>query len=204
MTDFTWDISFQLTGTYLDTSLQQTPDVTVTVTGTIVTDIDSGILQQSDFLSWSFTYSAPAVGFAGTAAGNSSVIAFGGNILSASGGTLSYVFDPFVTSAPHVFFDDGVSQVAFGISLAGHDFVQGDIQFQDASFNKLDGTVAEPFQIGTEVVATNGAPEIAAPATATVGLGQAGALAGVSLRRVATPPGKPSRSRCRTRTGYCR
>ena len=44
MTDFTWDISFQLTGTYLNTSLQQTSNVTANVTGTIVTDSDSGIL----------------------------------------------------------------------------------------------------------------------------------------------------------------
>src|SRR6185312_4630115 len=94
MTDFSWDISFELTGTYLNTSLQQTFNVPATVTGTIVTDTDSGILQQSDFISWTFSYSAPSVGFSGTASGGPSVIAFGGNILDASGDTLSYVFDP--------------------------------------------------------------------------------------------------------------
>ena len=155
MTDFTWDISFQLTGTFLNTSLQQTPNVTATVTGTIVTDSDSGILQQGDFISWSFTYSAPSVGFAGSASGDSSVLAFVGNVFSASGDTLSYVFDSVNSaSAPHAFFTDGTSQVAFGIDLAFHNFVQGDIQLQDASFNKLDATVTQPFQIGTEVVAT--------------------------------------------------
>src|SRR5579864_7260239 len=154
MTDFTWNISFQLTGTFLNTSLVQTFNVPATITGTIVTDSDSGILQQNDFISWSFIYSAPSVGFAGSASGDSSVIAFGGNVLSASGDTLSYVFDPNTGSGPHVFFDDGVSQVAFGIDLAFHDFVQGDIQLQDAFSNKLDATVTQPFQIGTEVVAT--------------------------------------------------
>ena len=153
MTDFTWDISFQLTGTFLNTSLQQTPNVTATVTGTIVTDSDSGILQQADFISWSFTYSAPSVGFAGSASGDQSVLGFTGNVFSASGDTLSYVFDP-VTSAPRAFFTDGTSQVAFGIDLAFHDFVQGDIQLQDIFFNKLDATVTQPFQIGAEVVAT--------------------------------------------------
>jgi hypothetical protein len=157
MTDFTWDISFQLTGTFLNTSLVQTFNVPATVTGTIVTDSDSGILQPADFISWSFTYSAPAVGFAGSASGDQSVLAFVGNLFSASGDTLSYVFDSVNSGfAPHAFFTgtDGASQVAFGIDLAFHDFVQGDIQLQDAAFNKLDATVTQPFQIGTEVVAT--------------------------------------------------
>ena len=154
MTDFTWNISFQLTGTFLDTSLVSTPNVTATVTGTIVTDSDSGVLQQSDFSSWSFTYSAPAVGFAGSASGDQSVLAFAGNVFSASGDALSYVFDPVTSDGPHAFFTDGTSQVAFGIDLAFHDFVQGDIQLQDAFFNKLDATVTQPFPIGREVVAT--------------------------------------------------
>ena len=50
MTDFTWDISFQLTGTYENNLLQQTFNVPATVTGTIVTDIDSGFLNAGERL----------------------------------------------------------------------------------------------------------------------------------------------------------
>jgi hypothetical protein len=157
MTDFTWDISFQLTGTYepADRSSTSFP-VTATVTGTVVTDSDSGFLQQSDFVSYAFTYSAPAVGFSGSASGTQlpSIV---GNIFSASGDTLSYVFDPVAPLGAYGFFGAGPgdpSQVAFGINLNFSDFVQGDIRLQDALFDQLDGTVTQPFQIGTEVVAT--------------------------------------------------
>ena len=154
MTDFTWDISFQLTGTYENTSLQQTLNVPATVTGTIVTDSDSGFLQPTDFISWSFTYAAPSVGFAGSASSaTGGTPAIAGDVLFASGDALSYVVDP-VTGGAHAFFTDAPSQVAFGIDLNFHDFVQGDIRLQDASFNQLDATVTQPFQIGTEVVAT--------------------------------------------------
>ncbi len=44
--------------------------------------------------------------------------------------------------------------MAFGIDLSFHNFVQGDIRLQDASFDQLDAIVSQPFQIGTEVVAT--------------------------------------------------
>jgi hypothetical protein len=160
MTDFTWDISFQLTGTYLNSSLQQTFNVPATVSGTIVTNIDSGFLNvESDFVSWSFTYSAPSVGFAGSASGGPTIISLFGNVLSASGDTLSYVFDPNTVFANHIFFHDSsdfFEQVDFGISLAGADFVQGDIELGDglAKSDLFDATVTQPFQIGTEVVAT--------------------------------------------------
>ena len=93
MADFTWDISFQLIGTYSPSGGSTTSNVTATVTGTIVTDSDSGILQQSDFGAWSFTYSAPVVGFSGSVAGDQSVMSSTGSVFSASGDTLSYVFD---------------------------------------------------------------------------------------------------------------
>ncbi len=132
MTDFTWDISFQLTGTYENTSLQQTLNVPATVTGTIVTDSDSGFLQPTDFISWSFTYAAPSVGFAGSASSaTGGTPAIAGDVLFASGDALSYVVDP-VTGGAHAFFTDAPSQVAFGIDLNFHDFVQGDIRLQDA------------------------------------------------------------------------
>ena len=154
MTDFTWNISFQLTGTYLNnTTLVETSNVPVTVTGTLVTDSDSGFLQEGDFTSFSFTWSAPSVGFIGSAAGAAPGTA--GNILYASGDTLSYVLDPInVAFAPHAFFVEGFSDVDFGADLNFSNFVQGDIRLANANNDRLDATVMQPFQIGTEVVAT--------------------------------------------------
>jgi hypothetical protein len=155
MTDFTWNISFSLTGSYAPAGGATITNQTATVTGTIVTDSDSGILHQSDFGTWSFIFSDPAVGFSGAAGGDQSTLAFSGNVFSASGGTLSYVFDPNTGIGPHAFFTNPVpSQVAFGIDLFFHNFVQADIRLQDSNFNQLDGIVTQPFQIGTEVVGT--------------------------------------------------
>ena len=154
MTDFTWSISFQLVGTYLNnTTLVETSNVPVTVTGTLVTDSDSGFLQEGDFTSFSFSWSAPAVGFTGSAAGSAPGTA--GNVLYASGNTLSYVLDPInVAFAPHAFFVEGFSEVGFGVDLNFANFVQGDIRLANANNDRFDATVTQPFQIGTEVVAT--------------------------------------------------
>lgn len=105
---FTWDVSFNLSGT-LNNPISPASAI---VTGTIVTDCDSCVLMKTDITSFSFSWTY-SNGVTGAASGTSINVGFDDNALSASGGILSYTGATTETLTDAV---NGTSQVAFGLT----------------------------------------------------------------------------------------
>jgi hypothetical protein len=154
----TFDVSFQFTGT---DNLSNLP-ATVTVTGTIVTDCDSCFLQQTDISSWSFTFSGGLTGSA--SGGTSDPPGITGNVLSASGGVLTYE-----SGGDAIFTGTGQSQMAFGLN------VETQLRAQILTSENVLGSVTLPFQIATEEIVSTTPLPAALPLFAT-GLGGLGLL----------------------------
>jgi hypothetical protein len=134
---FTWDVSFNLSGTLNDPF----GPASAIVTGTIVTDCDSCVLLKTDITSFSFSWTY-SNGVTGAASGTFANVGFDNNALSASGGILSYTGATTEALTDAV---NGTSQVAFGLSV-------GTIRLQNANVIDLSGSVTQPFTIATERV----------------------------------------------------
>ena len=158
---FDWNVSFQFSGTDNITNNA----ATVTVTGTIVSDCDSCFLQQTDISSWSFTFSGGLTGSASGGVGDPPGIS--GNVLSASGGVLTYVF--VSGGDAHFTGTDGQSQMAFGLN------VETQLRAQILTSENVLGSVTLPFQIATEEIVSTTPLPAALPLFAT-GLGGLGLL----------------------------